>query len=203
MKADRYSRMVGLLKVILPLMALALLSTLFLLSRVVDPEAVIPFADQEIQERLRDQQVTGPLYHGTSADGDKIAFAAEKLITLRGQAKTNSAEDVTVTIDMASGTQILLEAAIGRLNMVEDRADLEDDVTINTSTGYLITSDHLIAQLSALNVESPGPVAATGPLGRLDAGAMSLRTETNGETTQLLFTDGVKLLYDPKVSKID
>ena len=42
---DRYSRMIAFLKVLLPLMALALLSTLFLLSQNTEPMASIPFAE--------------------------------------------------------------------------------------------------------------------------------------------------------------
>ncbi len=48
MKVDRYSRMVALLKVSLPLIALGILSTLFLVSRAVDPPMTIPFADSEV-----------------------------------------------------------------------------------------------------------------------------------------------------------
>lgn len=81
MKGDRHSRVVSWLKVLFPLIALALLSTLFLLSRAIEPQAVIPFADKEVQERLRDQQITGPFYSGTTADGDLISFSAEKLTT--------------------------------------------------------------------------------------------------------------------------
>ena len=46
---DRYSRMVAIFKVLLPLAALAILSTLFLLSRTIDPTTTIPFADQDFE----------------------------------------------------------------------------------------------------------------------------------------------------------
>ena len=98
MQTDRYSKMVGWLKVLLPLIALGILSTLFLLSRVVDPEAVVPFADKEIQDRLRDQQVTGPVYSGVTADGDQLSFSAEKLTTPDIGNGTNLAQDVSVVM---------------------------------------------------------------------------------------------------------
>ncbi len=201
MQADRYSQMVGLLKVVLPLAALALLSTLFLLSRVIDPEAVIPFADKEIQDRLRDQQVTGPIYYGTTADGDEISFAAETLITVPGQTGANEAEDVRVTMDLTSGTNIVLTAERGHVNIAANMVDLEGDVVITTTTGYQINSEMLITQMSTLDVESPGPVAATGPFGRLDSGAMSLSAGKDGKPAQLVFTNGVKLIYEPKLEQ--
>ncbi|MFK7837616.1 MAG: hypothetical protein AB8B60_15505 [Sulfitobacter sp.] len=198
MQVDRYSRLVGWLKVLLPLLALALLSTLFLLSRVIDPETVIPFADKEIQDRLRDQQVTSPIYNGVTADGDKISFRADKLTTPEGQTGANEADNVEVVMDLVSGSNVVVTAAQGRFDIAANRADLEQDVTITTSTGYVINSDLLITHMSTLNVTSPGAVDAMGPLGTLDAGAMTLSTGNGGETAQLVFTNGVKLIYVPK-----
>ena len=198
MQPDRYSRLIGWLKVLLPLMALAILSTLFLLSRVIDPEAVIPFADKEIQDRLRDQQVTSPVYQGMTADGDELAFLAEKLITPEGQTGANEAEDVQVTMNLASGSTLVLTAARGRFDIAANQTDLTGNVLITTSTGYEIASEMLRTQMSTLNVESPGPVQANSPIGTLDAGAMTLDAGQSGQPAQLIFTNGVKLIYDPK-----
>lgn len=198
MEADRYSQMVGWLKVLLPLAALAILSTLFLLSRVIDPEAVIPFADKEIQDRLRDQQVTGPIYNAVSADGDNISFAAETMITPQGQTGENHAKDVDVQMDLVSGSTVHLTASTGVLNIESDTADLSGDVEITTSTGYILESDRLITQMSTLDVTSPGPVSGEGPLGTLNAGTMTLNAGKEGKPAQLVFTKRVKLVYDPK-----
>jgi len=198
MQADRYTRLVSWLKVVFPLMALALLSTLFLLSRVIDPEAVIPFADKEIQDRLKGQQVTGPFYTGTTADGDKIAFAAQSLTTSKTERGVNRARNVDVEIDLAGGTQITLNAVEGFFNLAQDNVDLEGDVIVTTSTGYRINSDLLSAQMTGLNLKSPGPVDATGPIGTLNAGSMTLTSQAEGGPAQLVFTNGVKLVYTPK-----
>lgn len=198
MQVDAYSRLVVWLKVLLPLTALALLSTLFLLSRVIDHETVIPFADKEIQDRLRDQQVTGPIYNGVTADGDQLAFTAQRLITPQGQTGANEAEEVDVTMDLASGATILLHANNGRFDIAKNITELTGDVKITTSTGYEIISDMLITQMTNLDVTSPGPVQSEGPFGTLDAGAMALNAGKAGEPAQLVFTKGVKLIYDPK-----
>ena len=198
MQADSYSRAVGWLKIILPLAALALLSTLFLLSRVVDPEAVIPFADKEIQDRLRDQQVTGPVYRGTTAEGDQISFAAARLISPPGQTGSNRAENIEVVVDMAAGTNVRLTASQGDFAIQDDVADLQGDVNVTTSTGYEISSQRMITQLSRVEITSPGPVTALGPPGTLNAGQMHLISGQAGSAAQLVFTNGVKLVYDPK-----
>ena len=69
MQGDRYTRLISWLKVLFPLAALGLLSTLFLLSRAIDPGQAIPFAEKEVQDRLRDQQITGPFFTGATSEG--------------------------------------------------------------------------------------------------------------------------------------
>ncbi|APE45183.1 hypothetical protein BOO69_18480 [Sulfitobacter alexandrii] len=201
MQADRHSRMVSLLKVLFPLLALALLSTLFLLSRAVDPDSAIPFADKEIQDRLRDQQVTGPFFSGTTAQGDLISFSAEKLTTPQNEVGANRAEDVRIVMELIGGTNLTLQSDVAHFEMQKDLADLEGEVVIETSTDYRIRSDRLITQMTELDVQSPGPVRAQSPMGTLDAGSMTISSPQEGGAAQLNFTGGVKLVYDPKVSE--
>ena len=198
MQADSYSRMVALLKVLFPLAALALLSTLFLLSRAVDPGSAIPFADKEVQDRLRDQQVTGPFFSGTTTDGDQLSFFAETLATPAGRVGTNLAEGVEAKVETSSGAQFEMQAKSAEFNVAKDRADLKGDVLLTTSTGYRILTNLLTSEISALSISSPGPVEATGPAGRLTAGSMNIAPGNGKNATQLVFTNGVKLIYTPQ-----
>lgn len=195
---DRYSRMIAWLKVLLPLMALVLLSTLFLLSRNVDPTATIPFAEAEIKKRLRDQQITGPFFSGSTTRGDQISFSANKMTSGQNGGETR-AEDLSAQIDLASGSRVVFFADTGKVNIVSDTAVLSGNVLITTSGGYKISSDQLVSALSKLNIESPDKVVAEGPLGILTAGAMRIETSENVKNTQLIFTNRVKLLYDPQI----
>ena len=49
-----YSRFVALAKVVLPLAALRLFATLFLIARQIDPDAAIPFAEVDVEQFARD-----------------------------------------------------------------------------------------------------------------------------------------------------
>ena len=197
MQPDRYSRMIAWLKVILPLLALGILSTLFLVSRAVTPPGTIPFADSEVQERLSNQQVTGPYFSGTTMDGDEIAFIAETVTTPSGEIGTNRASNVDVTIDTPGGRQINVTALEADLNIADDRANLVGDVVVVTSDGYVLRSDLLNLRMSRMEMISPGEVSGRTPLGDLEAGTMHLYTPEGETGSQLLFTGGVKLLYQP------
>jgi lipopolysaccharide export system protein LptC len=198
MQGDRYTRLVSWLKVLFPLMALALLSTLFLLSRGIDPGQSIPFAEKEIQERLRDQQITAPFFTGATAQGHELTFYADVLTTPDGKIGSNKAENVRVTITTTQGTSYRLQSNSAEIELATNRAELTDDVVIMTSTGYRLTSDLMTSGLSSLDVESPGPVYGTAPEGTLEAGAMTITQPQNGGATQLFFTNRVKLIYKPK-----
>lgn len=201
MAMDSYSRVVSWLKILLPLAALALLSTLFLLSRVIDPTSSIPFANTEIQERLRNQQITGPFFSGSSADGDEISFSAERLTTLPDEPGRNQAEKITARLESRSGAKISLQSEIAEVDMPADQTRFTGNVIVTTSQGYEVHTEELLARMSRLDVRSPGRISATGPIGDLDAGQMELIKTAPEAAPQLVFTNGVKLLYQPKQAK--
>ena len=194
---DSYSRAVAYLKVLLPLIALVLLSTLFMISRGDDTEAVIPFAEQEIEDRLRGQQVTAPHYSGTTADGDEIMVRAG-LARPGGTETPAVASALTGEIRIASGGRIALASDSGAIRPDSDLAEFAGSVTITSADGMVVETDALTTALSGLEAESPGPVRARGPIGDLTAGNMRIRSKTEGGPVHMLFKDGVKLIYTPQ-----
>ena len=196
MASDPHSRLVAFLKVALPLVALALLSTMFLVSSRIEPGDSIPFADGEVAERIRGEQVTGPLFSGVTDGGDKLNFTAEQLVTAENGPKR--AQLPTAQLDFASGGSVHLEADQGEVDLEGDIATMSGNVVIDSSTGYVMRSDTITSRLSRLEVISPAEVRATGPAGTLTAGSMRIGEKGEDNGVQLLFTDGVKLVYDPK-----
>lgn len=201
MHTDRYSRMVAWLKVTLPLVALGMLSTLFLISRTVDPPSTIPFADSEVQERLTNQQVTGPYYTSMSANGDQIAVIAETMTGPTGVDGTNKGKDVNIEMNMASGSTVTAIGNDAVIDIANDKSQLIGDVKVTTSAGYVLFSDELLLRMSVTDVISPGAVRATTPLGDLEAGAMRFFVPEGQEAGQWVFTKGVKLLHQPNTVK--
>ncbi|WP_299548100.1 hypothetical protein [uncultured Tateyamaria sp.] len=193
---DGYSKLVAWLKVLLPLTALGLLSTLFLLSRNIDPIASVPFAETEVQERLRGQQVTAPFYSGTSSSGDRISVSAGTMATADDQ--NNAATDLAAHIDLSSGTRVVLFSDSGEFDLAGGASSLAGNVVITTSTGYKLNSDELLTDFDRMSVRSPGPVTGTGLSGTLEAGEMRLEKTDGGENAHLVFTKGVKLIYRPE-----
>lgn len=196
MTADPYSRLIAFLKVALPLVALAILSTIFLVSSRMQPGETIPFAEGEIAERIRTQQVTRPLFSGVTSSGDRIGFSAEEIVTTED--RVNTAVSPVAQLDIATGSMIRLEAERGQVDLEADVATMMGEVVIESSNGFSVRSERIMSHLSFLEVRSPAEVTANGPAGTLTAGSMLIGDQTGSGRVELLFKDGVKLVYDPK-----
>lgn len=196
-----HSRIVAWMKIILPLAALGLLSTLFLISRNFDPTKTIPIAQIDLEQRAHDQGATNAAFAGVTSGGDEVTFAAETARPAREDARLIKADNVTAEFRLVSGTVIDVTADRADMHQGNYTAALDGDVIISTTTGYRIRTERLDARLDDLYAESPGPVRGDGPPGDLEAGRMVLTSDAETGNTHLVFTDGVKLVYTPRVSE--
>jgi lipopolysaccharide export system protein LptC len=197
---DRYSRTVAFLKVLLPLLALAILATVFLLSRTDGPNANIPFAEGDITERVRDQRITRPFFSGVTDKGEEITVDADA--ARPGTAdRPGGADNIRATIKMTGGTSILLESDSGAIDPTGDVVMLTGDVRITSSTGLHVQTEALNAALSGVRADTPGRVTGTGPMGRFTAGRMEIGAKSDDEDVHMLFKDGVNLIYEPQKLK--
>ena len=195
---DGYSRLVAFLKVILPLTALGLLSTLFLLSRSVDLTTTLPFGEAEISERLREGLITSPYFSGTTNRGDQIIVTAST--AKPGNAgEMAQAKDLNAVINMTNGTKVNVEALLGSFDPAGDFARFTGDVLVETTSGYILTTEAMESRIKRLELRSDGAVQGQAPFGTLEAGRMELKTDSLTNDAHLLFKDGVKLIYDPKL----
>lgn len=193
-----YSRFVAWSKVVLPIMALALLSTLFLFSGKRNSTLEIPYSDVEIEELSRGEQIGAPRYSGVTRDGAAMRITAATLAPATHNPKLLQARTVTARIDTPDGQGLDVSSTTGAIDTGDGLARLSGDVTFVTTTGYQMETETMFADLDNTRVESAGAVEGDGPPGHLTAGKMIL-TPREGETGRyvLVFNEGVKLIYRP------
>lgn len=196
-RADRHTRVVGWLKVVLPLTALAILSTLFLVARRIDPEAALPYAEVDVEDLAREPRMTAPTYAGTTEDGASVTLTADEA---RPAAEGQPAQAAGLRLDLATpdGATTELLAADARMDDTGQHVLLSGGVRLSTSTGYRLETPEVVAKLDRTGLESRGEVTATGPAGEIRADGMVLSQDNRTPGAYVLvFKGGVRLVYQP------
>jgi lipopolysaccharide export system protein LptC len=196
-RADAHSRVVGWLKVVLPLAALAILSTLFLVARRIDPEAALPYAEVDVEDLAREPRMTAPAYAGKTSDGAALTLSAEEA---RPAAEGSAARAAGLRLDLATpdGATTRLVAAEAVMEDATRQVLLSGGVTISTSSGYVLETTDMAVKLDRTGFESRSPVTATGPAGEIRADRLVLGQDnmTPGAYV-LVFKGDVRLVYQP------
>lgn len=198
---NTHSRVVAWLKVALPLMALALLSTLFLVSRRIMPEDALPYAEVDIEQLAREQRLGAPEYSGLTDDGAAINITARILRPDLGRSAVPGgtgadAEGLTARLQAANGTVTDLVSDAGSFDPEAQRMALSGNVHLRTSDGLAVATEELQGTLDRTELVAPGAVDAQMPMGALTAGGMRITGARSGYLA--VFNDGVKLVYHPQ-----
>lgn len=191
-----YSRLIAWLKILLPLGALVLLSTIFLYSRGTTPIAVIPVLSNGT-DPSQGEQISGPFYAGTTDKGHALTVAARQARAPDIDEAGVVADDVHAVLDVEAGNSIVIDAGTGEIDST-DILKLRDGVVLDSSAGYVVRTDGLDAAINRVEIDSTGPVDAQGPGVTLSAGKFRVEESGTPADIQLLFTEGVKLVYTPQ-----
>ena len=193
-----HSALVGWLKIVLPLAALMLLSTLFLFARGGTEPTDIPFAD--IEQAAREQRLGAPRIAGLTDAGDRIEITADT-----ARPATDDPANVEVTrprlmLDGTAGEWVRVNSGEGRLNETDRTARLSGLAYLETSGGFMMETSALEADLAGGIVTTDGALEIRAPFGELTAGRATITLDAADGGARLLFEDGVRLLFRPDPS---
>lgn len=190
-----HSRLVNVLKVVLPLVALGILSSLFLLSGRIDPEDAIPYAEVDVAARLREPRMTDAGFAGVTSDGSSLTLSAAEA---RPSADGGSASLVLGKLETPDGGKTELAAAAVQLDATAKMIELSMGVEMRSSSGYVISAPGMGVSTDRTFAQSRGEVSAVGPMGQLTADHMELTAQEGVANSYLLVFNGkVRLLYQP------
>lgn len=197
--ADTYSRIVRWLKIAMPLAALAILSTLFFVAETLDPDAAIPYADVDVERLLREQGISKPAFGAVTDDGVEISMSATSIRPGANQRDRLTGTDLSTQLKWPDNAQIDILSPEGIVDLSGGKAILQGGAVLESSTGYTVNADRIVANMNEAHVVSEGTVVAEGPAGSITAGRMELTRQPNADGKYLLvFKDGVRLLYQPQ-----
>jgi lipopolysaccharide export system protein LptC len=196
---NRHSRVVFWLKILLPLGALAILSTLFTVSHNIRPEDAIPYAEVNIADLVNEPRLTAPDFAGMTSDGAALSLkAAEARPGTPDSANAGQITDLNGLLQTPDGASTTLVAEQARLDQVAHVAILAGNVRIRNSLGYSIETQEISVALDQTKLDSDGPITAIGPVGQISANSMHLGlAEIGGKDYVLVFTGDVRVIYTP------
>lgn len=194
-----YSRLIRLLRVVLPLGALALLSVMFLFWEGREPVGGLTYSETDIEALLRLPRMSAPAFTGVTSDGAAMRLTADSAESEGpGLEEGGTAARPKLLVVTADGTRITAEAAEARLDARRQTLLLSGGFAVNTGLGYHVAGDAVIAALDKTRIESFTPVSAQGPQGDVAAGRFQLTRSPDGEDAVVHFKGGVKLIYLPQ-----
>ncbi|MBA3325782.1 MAG: hypothetical protein H0T41_11165 [Rhodobacteraceae bacterium] len=193
-----YSRIVAVLKVGLPLIAVAMLAGLFFISDDGRTEGELVFSPADLAALGEGMRVTRPVFSGVTDAADRFRFTAREVMP--DAAPPTRAEIVALEgrIDFAEGPGVDLSAATGTLDLESQVLTLAGPVRVTTTDGYDFAAERVKVDLAAGGMRAAGSVAGAGPMGRIDAARLTVTTpEGGGGAHMFLFEEDVRLVYDP------
>ena len=185
------TRVVRWLRVLLPLAALAMLSTLFLFSRSGDSVSQIPYADVDAEAMARDPRLVAPEYSGVTADGAQLTLRAAEVSPAGG----GTARDLRLDWQRPDGLQADLAAP--RAALADGVIRLEGGVRMTTSSGWTVDMQSLQAATDRSRLAAEDGVEAAAPFGTLTARRMELAPAGDQDASILNFSGDVRLIYQP------
>jgi lipopolysaccharide export system protein LptC len=194
---SRHSLFMIWAKVVLPLMALVLLSTLFLFSGRVDPTTAALSSQVDVGAMAREPRLTAPEYSGMTADGSALTMRASTA-TPDPQGSGASASNVIAKIESRAGQVTDLTAKTGRIDSASGQITLSDGVAVQTSSGYRMATSRVEMATDSSSLLAPQAVQAESPFGTINAGSMQMGRENPKAPYDLLFKGRVKLIYQPE-----
>lgn len=191
-----YDRLVAILKLALPIAALALLAAIIVWPLTHTQEFSFLLSKQRVamsKERLR---VDNAVYRGETMRGQPFVIRA------RGALQRSSAVPI-VELDRLSADVRLdtgpatVTAPTGAYNMTKDLLDIAGPVRVDSAAGYTLNGADVRVSLVDRTVTSASTVIGTIPLGSFRADALS--ADIGGRV--LVLTGGVHLRVVPGSSK--
>lgn len=193
-----YSRLVRLMKIALPLAAVAGIGLYYLSSRESSDLEEI-FSAEELATLGAGLKLDSPSFSGVTERGEPFAIRADWAVPDSAMPTYIDLEHPSGEIELGGKRTVKVASATGRLHRSELVLVLKDGVTIDTSDGYHIETDRLHFALRSQATYAPGGINAMGPSGSIEAGSMRIvpADPEAGAGTQIWFENRVRVVLSP------
>ena len=178
----------GILKWLLPALALAVLATIIIWPLTKAQEFSFLLSKDKVgvaEERLR---LDNAVYRGETARGEAFVISAAGAVQHSSAVPIVELKALTAKLQMKDGPATVT-ALSGRYFMDKDRLQINGPVTMQSANGYSLDSATIDIDLNTREVTTDAPVTGTLPIGTFRAG--NLQADVQGR--RMVLDGGVHL----------
>lgn len=184
-RVDRnHTRVVRVLRTLLPLIALALVAALLILPGLNEdaPPPEAPASDPT--QPTGEARVLNPRYFATDAQDRPYSVTADSARGLAEADETLELDRPVAELILETGETLSLTAFHGRYERTADRLELSGGVTLRRDDGYVITTESVEVDLLGQRAWSLVPVQMIGP--QVEMSASGFEIEEGGDIVRLI-----------------
>jgi lipopolysaccharide export system protein LptC len=187
------TRIVRWLRVVLPLLALVILSTMFMFSGQPEDNPQIPYSGMDPDRLARERRMVAPQYSGVTDDGGQLSLRAQEAAPggasgAGAGAGAGWASDLQLDWQRPDGLRARLTAPGADVD--GDTIALSGGVRMTTSTGWTLDAPRVEAATDRSHLLATDGVQADAPFGRITADRMELAPDPEAGNTAATGTDG-------------
>jgi lipopolysaccharide export system protein LptC len=191
----RYTRFVALLKVALPVGAVALAATVVAWPYLNGPQGGIRLAFTDVGvSASKGIRMTNVRFFDTDGNDQPISVTAEAVMQDTDESNIVRFTMPTADIQLQSGMWLALTAKQGELNRGEEKLSLDGSVNLFSDQGYELRTEHVEFDLRSQTATGNVPVEGQGPMGVLNA--ERFRVDQGGRSIH--FEGKVRMVVYPK-----
>lgn len=192
------SRVVQALRLILPLAALGLMSSIVLLAEPVDPSRALATAEIDVADRARDPRLSGARFTGVTEGGAALRIDAEVARSVAASTLRFEAQGLTLRLTGGAEGDLAARAEAGQIDHAEGRFGMQGAVRIDQAPDTVLRASALEGLLDRTWLQAEGPVSGLLQGADIAAGHLTVTDDpARPGSLRLVFSQGVRLLYQP------
>jgi len=197
-RSARYSRFVGVVKVLLPLVALSILSTVFLLGDDDGFDNSLVFTSEDFDALEDTDALTRARFAGATMQGDYLSFSTTRIAPDLTRENVLEFSRLSGSAKFVSGQEAQIIAPTAFFFISDNRISMPEGGALSTSDGYRGRLETMNADLSTGNIDGT-VLDGKGPLGEIIAGRFEMN-QSGTENRVLWFSEGVRLKLNQQVN---
>lgn len=191
---NSYSRMVAWFKILLPLIALGVLSTVFLFNSEDSFEVGFTFSRADIETLEKGSFIKNPQINGITKKGEPFHLLADEIRPLDTDNSLVVITNLDVEFQFSADTWAKVTSASALMDVNAQTVWFETGGQLETSDGNVAVVNTMHLLMASGELQGSG-IVADGPLGQVSAENFRIES-SEGENRVLWFENNVRMRYD-------